>query len=189
MQFGTSDMFHIEYITFLVADFDTAYHTILGRPALTKFMAVPHYSYLVLKMPAPGGVLSLQANLAIAYDCDKESLALAKAFDLSACMEACLAESKKVPKEAQEISTMETPQKAAKATKTKEVSLGLADPAKTMKIGAHLDLKLEDTLISFLRTNADLFTWKPTDMPGVPRELIEHSLHVSPTANPIKQKL
>ena len=52
-------MFRIEYITFLVADFNTAYHTILGQPALTKFMAIPHYSYLVLKMTAPGGVLSL----------------------------------------------------------------------------------------------------------------------------------
>ena len=104
-------------------------------------MAVPHYSYLVLKMPAPGGVLSLQANLAIAYDCDKESLALAKAFDLSACMEACLAESKKVPEEAQEISTMEMPRKATKATETKEVSLGLTDLANTVKIRAHLDPK------------------------------------------------
>jgi hypothetical protein len=31
--------------------------------------------------------------------------------------------------------------------------------------------------------------WKPADMPGVPRELIEHSLNVSATAKPIKQKL
>ena len=34
-----------------------------------------------------------------------------------------------------------------------------------------------------------MFTWKPMDMPGVPRELIEHSLNVSVTAKPIKQKL
>jgi hypothetical protein len=59
VQFGTIDMFRVEYITFLVTNFDTSYHAILGRLALTKFMAVPHYSYLVLKMPAPGGVLSL----------------------------------------------------------------------------------------------------------------------------------
>ena len=44
-------------------------------------------------------------------------------------------------------------------------------------------------LVSFLRANADMFAWKPTDMPGVPREKIEHSLNVSPTAKPIKQKL
>ena len=34
-----------------------------------------------------------------------------------------------------------------------------------------------------------MFTWKPVDMPGVPRELIEHSLNVLATAKPIKQKL
>ena len=54
-------------------------------------------------------------------------------------MEAYLTESKKVPKEAQEIQTMEAPRKATKAKDTKEVSLGLADLAKTVKIGAHLD--------------------------------------------------
>jgi len=56
-------------------------------------------------------------------------------------MEACLVESKKVLAEAQEIPMMEMPWKAIKATETKEVSLGLVDLAKTMKIRAHLDHK------------------------------------------------
>jgi len=59
VQFGTATNYRVEHINFYVADFDTAYHAILGRPALTKFMAVPHYAYLVLKMPSPVGVLSL----------------------------------------------------------------------------------------------------------------------------------
>ena len=44
-------------------------------------------------------------------------------------------------------------------------------------------------LISFLREHVDVFAWKPTDMPGMPRELIVHSLNISATAKPIKQKL
>ena len=92
-------MFRIEYISFLVANFDTAYHAILGRLTLTKFISIPHYPYMVLKMPAPGGVLTLQANLAISYACEKESLALTKAVDLSLRMDACLIESKKVSPE------------------------------------------------------------------------------------------
>jgi hypothetical protein len=44
-------------------------------------------------------------------------------------------------------------------------------------------------LISFLRKHIDIFTWKPVDMPSVPWELIEHSLNVSATVKPIKQKL
>jgi hypothetical protein len=34
-----------------------------------------------------------------------------------------------------------------------------------------------------------MFAWKPADMPGVPWELIEHSLDVLKTAKSIKQKL
>jgi hypothetical protein len=55
---------------FEVTDFETSYHAILGRLAITKFMAVPHYMYLVLKIPSTAGVLSLQADLKISFDCD-----------------------------------------------------------------------------------------------------------------------
>jgi hypothetical protein len=34
-----------------------------------------------------------------------------------------------------------------------------------------------------------MFAWKLADMPGVPRELIEHSLDISKITKPIKQKL
>src|SRR4051795_7088382 len=44
-------------------------------------------------------------------------------------------------------------------------------------------------LIEFLRENGDIFAWKPSDMPGVPRELAEHKLHVDPKARPVKQTL
>ena len=48
VQFGTTSNYRVEHINFYVADFNTAYHAILGRPALAKFMAVPHNAYLVL---------------------------------------------------------------------------------------------------------------------------------------------
>ena len=46
-------------------------------------MAVPHYTYLVLKMPTEQGVLSLRANLDITYNNEKESFVLAEATDIS----------------------------------------------------------------------------------------------------------
>ena len=56
-------------------------------------------------------------------------------------MDACLAKSKKLPSKEQEILTLAAPCEATKAKETKEVSLGLTDQSKTMKIGPHLDLK------------------------------------------------
>jgi hypothetical protein len=47
----TRENYRTEYIKFEVADFETSYHAILGRPAIAKFMVVPHHMYLVLKMP------------------------------------------------------------------------------------------------------------------------------------------
>ena len=70
--FGTEQNFRTEYIKFEVADFESSYHAILGRPALAKFMAVPHYVYLLLKMPGNTGVLSLRGDLLKSFECDKE---------------------------------------------------------------------------------------------------------------------
>jgi hypothetical protein len=57
--FGTQANYRTEFIQFEVVDFETSYHAILGRLALAKFMAIPHYPYLLLKMPGPHGILSL----------------------------------------------------------------------------------------------------------------------------------
>jgi hypothetical protein len=40
--FGTPTNYRTEFIQFEVVDFGTSYHAILGRPALAKFMAIPH---------------------------------------------------------------------------------------------------------------------------------------------------
>ncbi|XP_039811936.1 uncharacterized protein LOC120674899 [Panicum virgatum] len=72
--FGIEQNFRTEYIKFEVANFESSNHAILGRPALAKFMAVPHYVYLLLKMPGNTGVLSLRGDLLKSFECDKEAI-------------------------------------------------------------------------------------------------------------------
>ena len=123
--------YRVEHINFYVVDFDTAYHAILGRLALANFMAVPHYVYLVLKMPSPAGVLSLRANLFVAYACEIESLTLTKAIDLSIQMASVIAEAKMPSADDMEIP--EPPRASAKSKEVKEIGLGLDDPSKTCR--------------------------------------------------------
>jgi hypothetical protein len=68
--FGMEENIRTEYLSFEVADFKSSYHAILGRPMLARFMVVPHYTYLVLKMPAPKGVLTVYDDLLISFKCD-----------------------------------------------------------------------------------------------------------------------
>jgi hypothetical protein len=72
--FGTRENYRTEFIKFEVANFESSYHAILGRPAIAKFMAVPHYVYLLLKMPGHSGVLTLQGDLKKSYDCNQEAI-------------------------------------------------------------------------------------------------------------------
>ena len=72
--FGNPNNFRTEFIKFEVADFESSYHPIFGRPILAKFMAVPHYPYLWLKMPGPNSVLSFRGDLKRSYDYDTEAI-------------------------------------------------------------------------------------------------------------------
>jgi hypothetical protein len=44
-------------------------------------------------------------------------------------------------------------------------------------------------LIEFLRERWEIFAWCPSDMPGVPKEFVEHALNVDPKARTVKQPL
>ena len=141
VQFGTPDHFRVDHISFIVTDFDGTYHAILGRPALAKFMAIPHYVYLLLKMPTEQGVLTLRGNVHVASACEKESFALAEALDLSVRMQETLADAKKVPPMEHEISSKEAARATMKSKETKEVELVPGDKTKVARIGANLDPK------------------------------------------------
>ena len=62
----------METLTFEVVWFHRIYHAILGRPCYVKFMAVPNYTYLKLKMLGPSGVIAISTSFHHAYECEVE---------------------------------------------------------------------------------------------------------------------
>jgi hypothetical protein len=140
----TRENYYTEYIKFEVADFETFYHAILGRPAIAKFMVVPHYTYLVLKLPSPAGVLSVQGDLKISFDCDTEAVELAAINQVPNAMMEIYAASKKLATTELEIpeksDTANKPQ-PSKEVQVKAIDLGTGDNSKTTMIGAGLDPK------------------------------------------------
>jgi hypothetical protein len=59
-----------------------AYHAILGRPCYTKFIEVPNYTYLKMKMPGPKGVITVGSSIEHAFDCDVECVEHTEALEL-----------------------------------------------------------------------------------------------------------
>jgi hypothetical protein len=82
--FGNSSNYRKEKLEFEVMDWPSQYHAILGRPAFAKFIAVPHYAYLTLKIPGPKGTITVQGSFEVSNTCDKEFNRPAQTFGMTA---------------------------------------------------------------------------------------------------------
>ena len=79
--FGCASNFRKETLDFEVVDWKSQYHAILGRPAFARFMAVPHYAYLKLKMPGPRGVITVSGSFIRSDRFDKEFHKISETFE------------------------------------------------------------------------------------------------------------
>jgi hypothetical protein len=134
--FDTKENFRTKYLTFEVADFRSSYHAILWRPMLTKFMAIPHHTYLIMKMPAPNGILSILKDILVSYNCESATVELSK----DSATTVMVAQAAKIDQ-----TTLEVPEQKRTSTTldpspaVKKVCLGLPDASKEVVIGANLD--------------------------------------------------
>jgi hypothetical protein len=114
----------------------------LGWPTLSKFKAIPHYTYLFLKMPGPCGVISIRGDVNRAIDCDRESCETTDrmmTFVEFQELKQTLAESPPGPI----MSEAETSKMSIQLedTLSKMIPLSMEKPSKVAHIGNNLDPK------------------------------------------------
>jgi hypothetical protein len=138
--FGTPKNYRTEFLRFEVANFDCGYNAIIGRPRLAKFMAIPHYTYMILKMPGPQGIITVHADFQGAAECFRvviqAALSTKPSTTSSAQANSKPEEDLVVPaNEAQAVTSMRPTEE------TKRINLGFADERKTTIISSSLDDK------------------------------------------------
>ena len=77
--FGDRANFRSEVLTFEVVDFLGSYHAILGQPCYAKFIAIPNYTYLKLKMSGLNDIITMGSAFSYAFICDRKHFELATA--------------------------------------------------------------------------------------------------------------
>jgi hypothetical protein len=138
--FGTPEKYRTEFLRFEVANFDCGYNTIIGRPGLAKFMAIPHYTYMILKMTGPQGIIAVCADFQGAAECFRVAIqaALTTKPSTTSSVQAISKpeEDLVVPaNEAQAVTSMRSTEE------TKRINLRFADERKTAIISSSLDDK------------------------------------------------
>jgi hypothetical protein len=137
--FGKKGNSRREPIWFKVVDISSPYHMLLGRPALAKFMAVPHYAYLKMKLPGPRGVITVSGSFKKSLACAKESSQLAEALAIAEEKRQLL---HRVELAQQDVPVRQSPVEQFKpADDTKKILLDESDPSKYVIIGIDLSAK------------------------------------------------
>jgi hypothetical protein len=105
-------------------------------------MAIPHHTYLIMKMPTPNGILSVLGNIMVSYNCESATVELSKDSAVSAAATVMVAQAAQIDQ-----TTLEVPEQKRTSTAldpspaVKKVCLGLPDTSKEVVIGANVDPK------------------------------------------------
>jgi hypothetical protein len=127
--------FHPETLTFEAVGFSWTYHAILRRSAYTKFMAVPNYTYLKLKIPGPKGIITVGPTYQRAFECDAECFQFAEAIIRSERLRVePRSEDQDVPESSKHAACSFEPAKDVK-------DVVVSDDGRTLRIGTTLDPK------------------------------------------------
>jgi hypothetical protein len=124
----------------------------LGAPAYAKFMAVPNYTYLKLKLRGPNGVITVSGSSEQAYVSSREYFDLTTTTANSAelgQLRASTADCHPDPGKPSQAPTF------VPIEETKLVAVNI--PTKTVRVGSQLSAKYELALVDFLHANKDTF--------------------------------
>jgi ribonuclease HI len=155
-------------VDFLVLDCLSAYNVIIRHPTLNRLRAVTSAYHLVVCFPTENGVGEMRADQAMPRECYLTSVSTEQAH--------------------QTLIVEERRNIAEPTEELEEVALIEGDEKKTTRIGTSMPKGIRDSIVQFLRKNADVFTWSHEDMPGISTEVMVHKLNVNPSIYPVKQK-
>ena len=127
-----------------MVDLESPYQVLLGRPALAKIMAVPHYAYLKMKMPSSKGILTVAGDYRKSSACAAESSRLAESLVIAAerrLLDRVVAMAGKQPEMSLPPKESEVEGSFKLGKERKKIPLDPKHPERHAVIGANLDSK------------------------------------------------
>ncbi|XP_045797595.1 uncharacterized protein LOC123891742 [Trifolium pratense] len=171
----------------------TSYNIIIGRPAFNTLGAAMSTLYLAIKYPLDnGGVGTVRGDQILAKKCYESSLKIRhRASNTNGASERRQAT---VPGginiiENSDMDPREEFQdrRVSPIEDLEQVQIG-DHPHQTTSLGTALPNEERRRIVKILKDNADLFAWKPSDMPGIDEGVITHKLSISPNTKPVSQR-
>lgn len=205
VEMGTAPQVAHHFMEFLVVDRRSAYHGVLGRPALKELFVVTSIHYLYMKFPTEQGIATVRGDQMGSRECYLSSLRKAEP---RVNMVHCDAEMAEAPAEGQppiedvemaevrpETSLEELDPRIIESESLtapmEELECFPVDPqdaTKVLQVGKDLEHGMKEELKNFLRRNVDVFAWKHEDMIRIDLNISCHHLQIDMNCTPHRQK-
>ncbi|GJS21707.1 reverse transcriptase domain-containing protein [Tanacetum coccineum] len=161
--FGGAGRCRRTIMRFTVIPAPSPYNIILGRPGLKQLRAIPSTIHGMMKFPTPWGVATIVSQTPVVFECRRQG-------------------KKQTVEPPENVKTQDN------VSPTEQVLINPAFPEQLVVIGKDLSLEGSTQLKNLLKRNIDIFAWEPSDMTGVPKRIIKHSLNANPSITPVSQK-
>ncbi|XP_038972545.1 uncharacterized protein LOC120104813 [Phoenix dactylifera] len=180
---------------FLVVRLPSAYSAILGRPRLNALRAMVSTYHLLVRFSTDQGVGEVRGDQRIAKRCymathkaKQPAKTEAPSHGEQTAEAPTETSNQALPIETLEVRDNTWKKRVEPGKLLTQIPLQENCPKLTVQVGSGLSSLERDRLIEFLRTNMDIFTWSPADMPEINPEVMVHRLQVKPTYKPVRQK-
>jgi len=167
----------IECMTLDVVDLYYPYNTIFGRWFANKFNIAIHMGYLCMKMLALHGTITVHGS-------QKEARNIERAIYKSQHNIKSVEAARRNSMEPLDMQKGKIDLKDQEETKLVPLEDAVLD--RKVIIRGNLSKEEEAELIETLAKNKDVFTWLASDLKGVSRDIIQHSLDINPKMKPKK---
>ncbi|XP_022886722.1 uncharacterized protein LOC111402573 [Olea europaea var. sylvestris] len=193
VEMGSAPLVAQYFIEFLVVDHRSAYHGVLGRPALKDLWAVTSIHYLCMKFPTEHGIATVRGDQMSSRACYLNSLRKSEPRTVNVILAEVPAEvgtdveMLDAPKQGhtfeqeEDVIMEEAPEQGhpldeldpriidyePNATPMEELEtfpVNPEDPNQVLRIGKSLSPEAKIEMIRFLKENLDVFAWKHEDM-------------------------
>lgn len=198
-----------------MVDHRSAYHGVLGRPALNELGAVTSIHHLCMKFPTDRGIATLRGDQMGSRKCYLNSLrkseprstnmiyldeemvdapAEGSAPEEGEDVEMISAVIDEIPPEQGSVDTVLDPRitesnsQAAPVEELEPFQVDPDDPTRVLQVGKELGSERKGLLKNFLLANLDVFAWKHGDMVGIDPKVSCHHLNIDPKFTSHRQK-
>ncbi|GJS39614.1 hypothetical protein Tco_0564657 [Tanacetum coccineum] len=144
---------------FMIVRSPSPYNGIIGRPGIREIQAVPSTAHGMLKFLVNGGVVTIRSTILTPNEC--------------ATITATSKDSIK---------------KIERGQENLKVAIHPDFPDQEVALGGTLSIEGRTVLCVLLKMNLDIFTWQPSDMTGVPRQIAKHRLNIRDGYPLVRQK-